>query len=51
MRNVLLATLLSLTLPVAAQNLPKPTEGKITKGWFTNDAMGCMLLQECTEDV
>ena len=51
MRNVLLATLLSLSLPVAANPLPKPIEGKITKGWFTNDAMGCMLLQECTEDV
>ena len=51
MRNVLLATLLSLSLPLQAHSLPKPIEGKITKGWFTNDAMGCMLLQECTEDV
>ena len=26
-------------------------EDKITKGFYTNDAMGCMLLRECTEDV
>ena len=51
MRNVLLATLLSLSLPLQAHSLPKPIEGKITKGYFTYDAMGCMLLQECTEDV
>ena len=43
MRNVLLATLLSLSLPVA--------KAEPTKGYFTYDAMGCMLLQECTEDV
>ena len=24
---------------------------KPTKGWFTYDAMGCMLLQECKEDI
>jgi hypothetical protein len=26
-------------------------EDKITKGFYTNDAMGCMLLRECTENV
>ena len=26
-------------------------EDKITKGFYTMDAMGCMLLRECTEDV
>jgi len=26
-------------------------EDKITKGFYTNDAMGCMLLRECTKDV
>ena len=26
-------------------------EDKITKGFYTNDAMGCMLLRECTDDV
>ena len=26
-------------------------EDKITKGFYTHDAMGCMLLRECTEDV
>ena len=34
-----------LSLPVEA----KP--GKITKGYFSMDAMGCMLLKECTEGV
>ena len=29
----------------------KPNEGKITKGYFTMDAMGCMLLRECTDGV
>ncbi len=29
---------------------PNPNS-KITKGYFTMDAMGCMLLRECTEDV
>ena len=26
-------------------------EDKITKGYYTMDAMGCMLLKECTKDV
>ena len=26
-------------------------ESKITKGYFTMDAMGCMLVKECTKDV
>ena len=26
-------------------------ESKLTKGFYTMDAMGCMLLQECTDDV
>ena len=42
---------LALSVPVLANPLPKPIEGKITKGWYTADAMGCMLLRECTEDV
>ena len=33
------------TVPVEAH------EGKITKGWKTMDAMGCMLLKECTDGV
>ena len=35
----------------AAHGLTLPVEAKPTKGYFTMDAMGCMLLKECTEDV
>jgi len=42
---------LLLTAPVIANPFPKPIESKITKGWYTNDAMGCMMLLECTEGV
>ena len=35
----------------AAHGLTVPVEAKPTKGYFTMDAMGCMLLKECTEDV
>ena len=43
-RNALLAgALLGLTSLAAV--------AKPTKGYFTFDAMGCMLLQECTEGV
>ena len=30
---------------------PVRAEEQITKGWYTMDAMGCMLLKECTEGV
>ena len=35
----------SMSAPVLAD------ESKITKGYYTMDAMGCMLLKECTDDV
>ena len=35
----------SMSVPVLAD------ESKITKGYYTMDAMGCMLLKECTNDV
>ena len=38
------ASSLFLSFPVLA-------EGKITKGYYTMDAMGCMLVRECTKDV
>ena len=38
------ASSLFLSSPVLA-------EGKITKGYYTMDAMGCMLVRECTKDV
>jgi len=46
MRKTILAMLaaVSLTTPALA-------DSKITKGFYTMDAMGCMLLRECTEGV
>ena len=47
MRKTILAMLaaVSLTTPALADN------SKITKGFHTMDAMGCMLLRECTDGV
>ena len=47
MRKTILAMLaaVSLTTPALADN------SKITKGFNTMDAMGCMLLRECTDGV
>ena len=44
MWKLILASLLVST-PVLAE------QEKITKGYYSMDAMGCMLLQECTEDI
>ncbi|WP_206052195.1 hypothetical protein [Nonlabens xiamenensis] len=44
--NKFIATAVGLSLGVATCAMAKPT-----KGFFTYDAMGCMLLKECTEDV
>ena len=44
MRRLFLALLLAASPALA-------DEGKITKGYFTMDAMGCMLLKECTDGV
>jgi hypothetical protein len=35
----------------AAHGMTVPVEAEPTKGYFTMDAMGCMLLKECTKDV
>ena len=47
MRKSVLAMLAAVSLgtPVFAD------DSKITKGYYTMDAMGCMLLRECTKDV
>jgi hypothetical protein len=47
MRKTILAMLAAVSLgtPVFAD------DSKITKGYYTMDAMGCMLLRECTKDV
>ena len=35
----------------AAHGMSVPVKAEPTKGYFTMDAMGCMLLKECTKDV
>lgn len=40
-----------IALAAAATLLTLPAVAKPTKGWYTYDAMGCMLLRECTEGV
>ena len=43
--GLLLGAAHGMTVPVSAG------EEKITKGYYSMDAMGCMLLKECTKDV
>ena len=45
LRNFLLSALMFAGTPVLAD------ESKITKGYNSMDAMGCMLVRECTKDV
>ena len=49
MKTVLLSALTALSLTTAGIALAN--EDKITKGFKTMDAMGCMLLKECTNGV
>ena len=46
----LMATV-ALGLSMTVGGVAVAHEGKITKGYYTMDAMGCMLLKECTKDV
>ena len=48
-RSKILALLTAISLGAAPTAFAN--EDKITKGFYTMDAMGCMLLRECTEDV
>ena len=41
----------SLLAVLAAVAIAVPVEAKPTKGYYTMDAMGCMLLRECTDNV
>ena len=44
----------SIVAMLAAVSLGTPAfadDSKITKGYYTMDAMGCMLVRECTQDV
>ena len=47
LRNVILAGLMF----GMAHGVVQAGEDKITKGYYSMDAMGCMLLKECTKDV
>ena len=42
-----------ITALFAAASFSSPVfaEGKITKGFYTMDALGCMIVRECTQDV
>jgi len=46
MRKTILAILTAVSL-----GTPALADSKITKGYYTMDAMGCMLVRECTKDV
>ena len=48
LRNVILA---GLMFGIAHGMAASADESKITKGYYTMDAMGCMLLKECTDGV
>lgn len=48
-RSLILKTLMTMTLLMG--NTASAHENKITKGFYSYDAMGCMLMRECTKDV
>ena len=48
LRNAILA---GLMFGMAHGMAASADESKITKGYYTMDAMGCMLLKECTNGV
>ena len=48
-RSALIALLTTVSLGTASHVLAN--EDKITKGFYSMDAMGCMLLRECTDGV
>ena len=49
MKNYVIGLLTALSLGTA--HIALANEDKITKGFYTMDAMGCMLLRECKDDV
>ena len=49
MKNYVIGLLTALSLGTA--HVALANEDKITKGFYTMDAMGCMLLRECRDDV
>ena len=48
-RSAILALLTTVSL--GASHVALANEDKITKGFYTMDSMGCMILRECTKDV
>ena len=50
MIKLITSTLLT-TLSISLATVALANEDKITKGFYSMDAMGCMLLRECTNDV
>ena len=48
-RSILATSLAALSLGLS--HVALANEDKITKGFYSMDAMGCMLLRECTDDV
>lgn len=49
MKNVLLSVFTALSLGTA--HVALANESKITKGFYSMDSMGCMMLLECTDGV
>ena len=49
MKKLMIAALTALSLGTA--HVALANEDKITKGFYSMDAMGCMLLRECTDGV
>jgi hypothetical protein len=36
---------------ISAVSMGTPADPKLTKGYYTMDSLGCMLVRECTKDV
>ena len=49
MKNYVIGLLTALSLGTA--HVALANEDKITQGFYSMDAMGCMMLRECTEDI
>ena len=48
-RHIIAGLLLGMTCGMSVPAIAD--DSKITKGYYTNDSMGCMLLRECTDGV
>ena len=50
MKKIMMAAAAAVAVALPALSAPNH-DSKITKGYHTMDAMGCMLLRECTDGV